>query len=127
MDLIDYWVVGFAGNRELADPEKVRIRLREVLKEIKGLSAGHFVALSSAAMGADLLFAEEATRAGMPWVCVLPFPAEAFFNERDFPNRAMREEAQEKLAVAADVETLRIPHNVEEVTDRAWRHAAFAE
>jgi membrane protein YdbS with pleckstrin-like domain len=91
------------------------------------LAKGQFVAMSSAAMGADLLFVEEAARAGMPWLCVLPFPAEAFFNEGDFPERTAREAAQQKFASAADVETLKIPRKVEDVTDPAWRHAAFAE
>src|SRR3954451_23426358 len=103
MDLVDHWVIGFTGHRQLSDAGKVRSRLREVLEEIKTLADGQFVAMSSAAIGGDSLFAEEAQRAGMPWLCVLPFPAEAFFNERDFPDSGEREAAKQKLEGAADV------------------------
>jgi hypothetical protein len=127
MDLVDHWVVGFSGKRQLENPEAVRLTLRQVLQELRNLVEGELVAMSSAAIGGDLLFATEATKMGMPWICVLPFPEEAFFNERDFPEEAERNIARGKARQAADCEIVRLPRNVNELSDSTWRRAAFAE
>jgi hypothetical protein len=127
MDLIDHWVIGFTGKRKLAEPEKVRAALRTILQDIQKLAEGRFVAMSSAAIGSDLLFANEATDLGMPWICVLPFPEDHFFNERDFPDAEERQAAREKVATAGDTETLRVPRKAEDASESNWRRAAFAE
>ena len=127
MDLVDHWVVGFSGKRHLENPEAVRLALRSVLQELCNTIESELVAISSAAIGADLLFATEATQAGMPWICVLPFPEETFFNERDFPDEAERSAARKKVREAADCEVTRIPRDVDELNDPTWRRGAFAE
>src|SRR6266487_2666085 len=127
MDLIDHWVVGFSGKRQLSNPEGVRLALRAVLQELPEIVNGELVAISSAATGGDLLFATEATALGMPWICVLPFPEEAFFNEHDFPDQTERKAARETARAAADCEVVRSPQTLDELTDSTWRRAAFAE
>ncbi len=127
MDLVSYWVVGFSGNRRLDQPELVRDELRRALHELHQLAGGRLVAISSAAMGADLLFVEEASSLGIPWIAVLPFPADAFFNEKDFPDAAERDRARKSLAEAVDCETVRIPHLPDDTKDSTWRRTAFAD
>src|SRR6266568_7160275 len=127
MDLVDHWVVGFSGKRHLENPEAVRLALRSVLQELRNTIESELVAISSAAIGADLLFATEATQAGMPWICVLPFPEETFFNEHDFPDSDEREAARQKMTEAADCEIVRIPRGPDELNDSTWRRGAFAE
>jgi hypothetical protein len=112
MDLVDHWVIGFSGKRQLVNPEGVRLAVRGVLLGLGEIANGKLVALSSAAIGGDLLFATEATNMGMPWICVLPFPEEAFFNERDFPDEAERNIAREKARQAADCDFVRLPRDV---------------
>ena len=127
MNLVDHWVVGFSGKRQLNNPEGVSRALRELFQTLRGVVQGQLVALSSAAIGGDLLFATEAIRAGMPWICILPFPKEAFFNENDFPNADDRETARQKMTEAADCEVVRTADSPNEVNDSNWRRAAFAE
>ena len=55
MDLADYWVVGFSGKRQLQNRDAVQQALRSVLQDLQGITQGKLVALSSAAIGADLL------------------------------------------------------------------------
>lgn len=127
MDLVDHWIVGFSGKRHLKNPEGVRRLLREVLQSVQTIAEGQLVAMSSAAIGGDLIFATEATRAGIPWICVLPFPEEAFFNDEDFPDPQERIAARQKAREAADCEVVRIPRNSEELNDGTWRRSAFAD
>ncbi|MEY2499627.1 MAG: hypothetical protein QOD12_3183 [Verrucomicrobiota bacterium] len=127
MNFIDHWVVGFSGKRLLENPDPVRAELRRVLRDLQELAHGQLVAISSAAIGSDLLFIEEVMQLGIPWICVLPFPAEAFFNEHDFPDAKIREAARLKLTKAADVEVIRAPHDMSDLKNSAWRRAAFAE
>jgi len=127
MDLIDHWVVGFTGKRKLGDPERVRSALHTILQDTQTLADGRFVVMSSAAIGSDLLFATEATALGIPWICVLPFPEEAFFNDEDFPDPQERMAARQKAREAADCEVVGIPRNSEELNDKTWRRTAFAD
>jgi conflict system pore-forming effector with SLATT domain len=127
MDLIDHWVVGFSGKRKLNNPEGVRAVLRDVLQSLRRLTDGQLVAISSVAIGADSLFVDEAMNLGIPWICVLPFPQNAFFNDRDFPAPQEKEAARQKLREAADCEVVRIPRSPDELNDSTWRRAAFAE
>ena len=127
MNFIDHWVVGFSGKRLLENPDPVRAELRRVLRELQELAHGQLVAISSVAIGSDLLFVEEVMEIGIPWICVLPFPADAFFNEHDFPDAEIREAARQKLTKAADVEVIRAPHDLGDLKNSAWRRAAFAE
>src|SRR5262249_34852654 len=87
MHLVDHWVIGFSGKRQLSNPGGVRVTMRRVLEELRNFTDGQLVAMSSAAIGADLLFATDATALAIPWICVLPSPEAAFFNERDVQMR----------------------------------------
>ncbi len=127
MDLVSYWVVGFSGSRHLERSDVVRAELRRALQNLQELAAGQLVAISSAALGADLLFIQETASLGIPWIAVLPFPAEAFFNEKDFPDAGERDIARESLSRASDWETVRIPQLPEDIRDSTWRHTAFAD
>lgn len=127
MDLVDHRVIGFSGKRQLDNPEDVRRVLRDLLKELHALAGSQLVGMSSVAIGADLLFVEEVTTAGMPWICVLPFPAEAFFNETDFPNAEERKAAENRAHQTIACEVMRVPQNPTELRDPTWRRVAFAE
>jgi len=127
MDLVSYWVVGFSGNRHLEKPEAVREELQRALRDLHELASGQLVAISSAAIGADLLFVEETRLLDIPWIAVLPFPPDTFFNEKDFPDAAERDAARKSVAHAADRETVRVPHHPDDAEDSTWRHTAFAD
>jgi hypothetical protein len=133
MDLVDHWVVAFSGKRQLSNPEKLRTALRNVLQELQNLPHTlhlpdkRLVAISSVAMGADLLFVDEVLRTKIPWICVLPFPKEAFFNEKDFPDLAERERAQQNLSQAADCEIVECGLALAGKEESAWRSDAFKQ
>lgn len=127
MDLVSYWVVGFSGSRRLDQPDPVRGELRRALQDLQELAAGRLVAISSAAIGADFLFIQETASLGIPWIAVLPFPADAFFNEKDFPDKIERDAVRKSLSQAADCETVRIPQLPEDTKDSTWRRTAFAD
>jgi hypothetical protein len=74
-------IVGFSGHRSLSHPDRVQSALRHLLDRLEQ-QATHLLGISSAAFGADTLFAEEMLRRGRPIVIVLPFPVAEF--ERDF-------------------------------------------
>ena len=127
MELVSYWVVGFSGSRRLEQSDFVRAELRRALQNLQELAAGQLVAISSAAIGADLLFIQETASLGIPWLAVLPFPADAFFNEKDFPDASERRAARQRVDQAVDCEIVRIPRDAEEATNSTWRHGAFAD
>jgi hypothetical protein len=127
MNLVSYWVVGFSGARLLPQSEAVRSQIAKTLQELKGIADGELVAVSSVAIGADLLFVEEAARLKIPWMAVLPFPQEYFFNEKDFPDREEREMARQRFAQAADCEVIRIPRDRDEAVEPSWRRTSFAD
>jgi hypothetical protein len=127
MNLIDHWVVGFSGKRQLNNSEALGRVVRDVLHDLRDIVQGKLVAISSAAIGGDMLFAHEATQMGMPWICVLPFPIPDFFNEQDFPNEVERNAARRRVDQAADAEVVRVADDEDELNDPIWRRAAFAE
>jgi hypothetical protein len=73
-----YWTVGFSGRRELAEPGKIAAVISCELAVLKGKIKGELAAVSSIAIGADTLFAEEVLKLGVPWIALLPFPREEF-------------------------------------------------
>jgi len=85
------WTVGLSGHRELPDESMARAAVREELASLKQAASdqhAQLTAVSSLALGADLLFAEECLAAGLPWKCLLPFALEEFrkdgFSEVDW-------------------------------------------
>jgi SMODS and SLOG-associating 2TM effector domain 1 len=127
MNLVSYWVIGFAGARRLSQPDAIRPEIGKALRDVKEIADGELVAISSAAVGADLLFVEEITAMSIPWIAVLPFPEDYFFNERDFPDASERDATREAIARAADCEIIRTPRDSSETKDSAWRRTALAD
>lgn len=79
------WIfVGFTGHRNLSQPDLVRPKIAEAIDRIARHSGGPLAAVSSAAKGADTLFVEIALAQKMPWVLLLPFSKDQFFNAQDF-------------------------------------------
>jgi hypothetical protein len=70
-------IVGFTGHRHLKSPQAVAEALRSELAALQK-PGGELIALSSIAVGADTLFAQEVILAGMKWIVILPMPAEVF-------------------------------------------------
>ena len=75
------WTLGLSGHRRLPDETAARAALREEIAKLvseAALRRARLTAVSSIALGADLVFAEECLAAGLPWKCMLPFPKEEF-------------------------------------------------
>ena len=73
-----FHVVGFTGHRRLADPVAAERVLHQVLDELRAQSGVEWLALSSVAEGADMLFARTALKLGIGWEAVLPLPPAEF-------------------------------------------------
>ena len=103
-EVLPAWLlVGFSGHRHLSNPAAVEAALRRLLDRLEQRT-GHLVGVSSAALGADTLFAEEMIRRGHPIRVVLPFPAARF--EQDFvdaPEAWTRARAVIDAAIDVDV------------------------
>jgi SMODS and SLOG-associating 2TM effector domain 1 len=78
-----FHVVGFSGHRQLADPASVMRGITTILGELRRDAPGEWIALSSAAAGADLLFIRTILDLKLGWEALLPLPLLDF--ERDFP------------------------------------------
>jgi hypothetical protein len=95
------WVVAFTGHRHLKDPIGVGRLIREELEALRREVAGEIRGYSSAAIGADTLFAEACQSLEIPWVAALPFPPAEF--RHDF-SESQWSHATELLSRALDVE-----------------------
>ncbi|MEY4689586.1 MAG: hypothetical protein RIR76_3609 [Verrucomicrobiota bacterium] len=98
-----FHVVGFTGHRQLRDPEGEARKLDEVLAGLRARGAAVWIALSSAAEGADLVFARTARRLGLGWEALLPLPPADF--RTDFSPAAWRE-VEALLAEAEHVQVV---------------------
>ena len=79
--------IGFTGHRKLADEGRCRESIRKVLLEWIGKVPGVIYGVTSAAAGADLLFAETCLELQLPLRVFLPLPKEQFrgdFEEADW-------------------------------------------
>jgi len=97
-----FHVIGFSGHRQLADGPGVAQAVSAVLAELRRESPGEWIALSSAAAGADLIFVRAALELGLGWEAVLPLPLVDF--ERDFTP----EEWKDVKALLARAERLEV-------------------
>ena len=100
-----FHVVGFTGHRQLADAGGATKLIGEALKELQREAPGEWIAMSSAAAGADLIFVRAALDLGLGWEAVLPLPLADF--ERDFSAEEWRDvktllNRAEHLEVAAE-------------------------
>jgi len=84
-----FHVVGFTGHRQLADPAGTAAAVTAILEELRRESPGEWIALSSAAAGADLVFVRTALDLGLGWEALLPLPLLDF--QRDFATEARPE------------------------------------
>jgi nucleoside 2-deoxyribosyltransferase len=78
------WTLGFAGKRLLPDMEAARQALRAELQALVTAAdqeGARLVAISSLAVGGDLLFAEECLRASIPFHAMLPFDPQEFLRD----------------------------------------------
>jgi len=77
-----FHVVGFTGHRQLADPALIAEAVKAALTALRSEGPGEWIALSSVAIGSDLVFTRQALGLGLAWHCVLPLPAAEF--RKDF-------------------------------------------
>jgi hypothetical protein len=80
--LPQFHIVGFSGHRQLAQPCEAEGAVRTVLEALRREGPGEWIALSSAAAGADTLFARQALALGLKWHVLLPLPPAEF--QHDF-------------------------------------------
>lgn len=95
------WVIGLTGHRHLKNEAAVRNAIREQMETVRGKVSGHLVGCSSAAIGADLLFAETCSALKVPWKALLPFSPSEFKTDFD---QDQWSHASELLAGAVEVE-----------------------
>ena len=76
-----FHVVGFTGHRQLADAGGTAKLISEALQELQREAPGEWIAMSSAAAGADLIFVRAALDLGLGWEAVLPLPLADFERE----------------------------------------------
>ena len=100
-ELQPVWIVGFTGHRHLGDLVAVREIVREELERLRHEIDGGIAGYSSAAIGADTLFAEACQAEGIPWIATLPFSPADF--RKDF-NESQWSYASELLRGAAEIE-----------------------
>ena len=112
--LPDWTVVGFTGHRSIADPNALAGHLAVALDDLLATNRSPLV-ISSIAAGADTLFVSEVARRGVPYLLVLPFPADRF--QHDF-------EPGEWLARAP---LLRNAAHVEEISGSASDEEAYMD
>lgn len=75
--LPQFHIVGFTGHRQLDQLREIQGAVHTVLEALRHEGPGEWIALSSAAAGADTLFAQQALALGLTWHVVLPLsPAE---------------------------------------------------
>src|SRR4051794_25563070 len=95
------WVVGLTGHRHLKNEEAIRGLIREQMEILKGKARGRLVGCSSAAIGADMLFAETCADLKLPWKALLPFSPGEF--KTDF-SESQWSHASELLKGAVEIE-----------------------
>jgi hypothetical protein len=108
-----FHVVGFTGHRQLTDPAGVAAAITTTLAELRQESPGEWIALSSVAAGADLVFVHAALDLGVGWEALLPLPLVDF--ARDF----------EPAEWAAVEELLQRAEHLEVATESGSRDEAY--
>jgi hypothetical protein len=95
-------IVGFTGHRVVKHPEAVAELIRKELPSLRP-KGEELIAMSSIAIGADTIFVQEALRAGLKWVAMLPMSREIF--RQDFTPEEWAV-AEQLLAQAAEIRTI---------------------
>ena len=73
-----FHVIGFTGHRHIENPTALEATLSQVLGEFTARPGVEWMALSSAAAGADLAFARAALAKRISWEAILPLSPTAF-------------------------------------------------
>lgn len=110
-----FHVVGFTGHRHLADAPGVDRVLRATLASLQKEHGVEWLALSSVAIGSDMMFARAALALGFGWEAILPLPAAEF--RRDF----QAEEWSAVEALLAEAEHVRV------IGERTTREDAYLD
>jgi hypothetical protein len=97
-----FHVVGFTGHRQLADVGRISGAVVAALTALRNEGPGEWIALSSVAVGSDLVFTRQALGLGLAWHCVLPLPAAEF--KKDFSD----EEWKQVEALLPEAEQVRV-------------------
>jgi hypothetical protein len=97
-----FHVIGFTGHRQIQDPAGLERTLHGVLGEFASGQGVEWLAVSSAAAGADLAFARAALARRLSWEAILPLAPAAFA-----PDFAPAEWRQVE-ALLAEAETVRV-------------------
>src|SRR3954464_353863 len=117
--------IGFSGHRELANVDLVKEKIASVIDDIARKTERRLVAVSSVAIGADILFVETCLAKALPWIAILPMPSAQFFNDKDFPDSRVRAHAMNLLEQAMTVEVTN-PINAES-DQHTYRQMAFGD
>jgi hypothetical protein len=110
-----FHVIGFTGHRHIADPAALEGALRRVFGEFTAGQGVEWLALSSAAAGADLAFARAALAQGISWEAILPLAPAAF--AQDFSP----EDWRQVQSLLAEAEAVRV------IGERATREDAYLD
>lgn len=104
--LPQFHVVGFTGHRRLAEEERVRQLIAGALDSLFEHDHLEWLAVSSAAEGGDMIFAQEVLQRGLQWKAMLPLPQIDF--QRDFEDGKWPEverllgQAAEEMVIAQE-------------------------
>lgn len=82
-----FHVVGFSGHRQVNRPAEAAAAVGRALEALRSDGSGEWIALSSVAVGGDMIFARQAIERGLSWHALLPLPAAEFradFAEADW-------------------------------------------
>lgn len=110
-----YQVIGFTGHRQLTHMAAVQDVITHVLEGLKAEHDVEWLALSSVAVGSDMMFAQTAYRLGIGWEAVLPLPPAEF--RRDFSEFEWRQVE----TLLADAEHVRV------IGERSVRDDAYLD
>src|SRR5438094_3765189 len=117
--------IGFSSTRDLTNPERVKRKIAGLLDELERKPSDRLIAVSSIAIGADIIFVEDCLARGFPWIAVLPMPPASFFSQRDFPDEKTRVHAMSLLGKANFVE-ITYPCS-DAFPGDFYRHMAFSD
>lgn len=71
-------LLGFAGHRNVPDPEGLREAIRREVVAMRELLGKRMIAITGAAAGADGVFLKTCVELRIPVIVILPFPEERF-------------------------------------------------
>ena len=113
-------LLGFAGHRAVPDPAGLRKAVLRELAEMQALLGNRMTAISSAAVGADLVFLRACVELRIPAIVILPFPESRF--SQDFDDKDEWKLAQDLTGVALAKYVAPGGHGAPEAYHQVSRH-----